>query len=57
MRVRKDFVSLLFVAVRKGSENPDNPLPILYLLPEPQDVSSVDIVLYFSVNSPTFFSR
>jgi len=57
MRVLRDFVSLLVVAVPKGSEKPDSLLPILCLLPEPQDVSSFGIVVYFSVNSSAFFSR
>lgn len=56
MRVCKDFVSLLVVAVSKGCGKPDSLLPILCLLPEPQVFSSVGIVLYFSVNSPAFVS-
>jgi hypothetical protein len=53
----KDFVSLLVVAVPKGSEQTEGLLSILCLLPEPQDVNSVGFVLYFSINSPAFFSR
>jgi len=49
--------SLLILVVQEGSEKPDSLLPILCLLPEPQDISFVGIALYFSVNSPAFFSR
>jgi hypothetical protein len=57
MRVRKDFVSLLIVALQEGSEKPDSLLPILCLSPEPQDISFVGIAIYFSVNSPAFVSQ